>query len=213
MKINSFYSALTNCFFVAILLINITAQAQEISSERKIFIQDSLAFELSKIYGFDQGIRDRSLAVAFSKHSQEIDTLNFNKMVDFVIKHGYPTAALVGERNLKQEAVDAAFVAVLLHNPHRLVNEKYYYDLFFEEVKKGRITADFFTTVLDKYYWINSKNKTTRRVFYGSAFGSPCIQTKKETNKARIEIGLKPLLDSEFVDCAGEELILPKIRT
>lgn len=212
MKITSFYPALTNFFLVAMLLINITAQAQEVESERKIFIQDSLAFELCKIYGFDQGIRDRSLSVAFTKHSQEIDTLNFKKIVAFVTKHGYPNEKLLGERNMKQECAAAAFGAVLLHNPHRLVNEKLYYDLFLAQVKKGNMSAEGFVTVLDKYYWMRSKNKNSRRVFYGSAFGSPCIQTKKETNKARIEIGLKPLLDSEFVDCAGEELIMPKVR-
>jgi hypothetical protein len=65
---------------------------------------------------------------------------------------------------------------------------------------------------MDKYYWTISKNKNTPRVFYGSQFGKPCIQTKETTNKARVEIGLKPLNDDEFVDCEGEELDMPKER-
>ena len=190
---------------MAICLISSSLSAQTFVTESHTFLQDSLAFELCKIYGFDQGIRDRSLSAAFTKHSQEIDTLNFKKIVAFVTKHGYPNEKLLGERNMKQECAAAAFGAVLLHNPHRLVNEKLYYDLFLAEVKKGNMSAEGFVTVLDKYYWMKSKNKNSRRVFYGSAFGQPCIQTKKETNKARIEIGLKPLIDSEFVDCTGEE--------
>ena len=193
-------------YFIFLLFFTFSnLSAQTLNSESTVSIQDSLAFELCKIYGFDQGIRDRSLSLAFTKHSQEIDTLNFKKIVAFVKEHGYPTEKLLGERNMKHECVESSFVAVLLHNPHRLVNEKLYYDLFLEEVKKGNMSADFFAAVLDKYYWMKSKNKENRRVFYGSAFGQPCIQTKKETNKARIEIGLKPLIDSEFVDCAGEE--------
>ncbi len=190
---------------------NLTAQSD--NTEQNIFVQDSLAFELCKIYGFDQGIRDTDLKYNKSQVMPMIDTLSFNKIVAFLTTNGYPNTALLGERNMKQECVELSFVAVLLHNPHRLVNEKFYYDLFFDEVKKGNMTADFFATVLDKYYWVKSKNKQTRRVFYGSAFGSPCIQTKKETNKARVEIGLKPLKDSEFVDCAGEELNMPNVRT
>ena len=112
-------------YFLIILLLTVSnLSAQNLNSESKVSIQDSLAFELCKIYGFDQGIRDRSLAVAFTKHSQEIDTLNFKKIVAFVKEHGYPTEKLLGERNMKHECVELSFVAVLLHNPHRLVNEK-----------------------------------------------------------------------------------------
>lgn len=201
-------------YFLIMLLLTISnLSAQTINSERKIFVQDSLAFELCKIYGFDQGIRDTDLKYNKSQVMPMIDTLSFNKIISFLTVNGYPNTALLGERNMQQECVELSFVAVLLHNPHRLVNEQLYYDLFLAEVKKGTMTADFFATVLDKYYWIKSKNKVNRRVFYGSPFGSPCIQTKKETNKARIEIGLKPLKDSEFVDCTGEELNMPNVRT
>lgn len=88
-----------------------------------------------------------------------------------------------------------------MHNPHRLVNEQQYYDLFFNEVKKGNLDAEFFASILDKYYWINSKNKITRRIFYGSQFGKPCVQTKEASNKARIEIGVEALEEGGFVDC------------
>ena len=99
-----------------------------------------------------------------------------------------------------------------MHNPHRLVKEKLYFDLFLNEVKKGNLDASFYATILDKYYWINSKNKETRRIFYGSQFVKPCIQTKEATNKARIEIGLEALEDSGFVDCGDEVLDMPKER-
>jgi hypothetical protein len=72
--------------------------------------------------------------------------------------------------------------------------------------------ADFYATILDQYYWTKSRNKVNRRVFYGSHFGKPCIQTKTATNEARVEIGLNPLEDSGFVDCGEEQLDMPKER-
>ncbi|TPD70010.1 hypothetical protein [Flavobacterium microcysteis] len=176
------------------------------------FKQDSLAFELCKMYGFDQGIRDNKLSFNKKELMPKIDSTNFSNMVDFIIKNGYPTEALLGERNMKHECVEAAIAAILLHNPHRLVNEKVYFDLFLKEVNKGNIDNAFFASVLDKYYWLNSTNKKQRRVFYGSQFGKPCIQTKEATNIARIEIGLKPLNDNEFIDCGQEVLNMPKKR-
>lgn len=167
--------------------------------------QDSLAFELCQIYGFDQGIRNKNIS-KYITQQQAIDTFNFNRIVDFVKTHGFPTKELVGNKNFKIECVEGAFLAVLLHNPNRLVNEKLYFNLFNDEVKKGNLKSERFANILDKYYWTKSKNKKDRRVFYGSQFGKPCIQTKDETNKARLEIGLQELKNSEFVDCNGEEL-------
>ena len=174
--------------------------------------QDSLAFVLCQIFGSDQGIRDSNLKSKDFKMIQEIDTLNFKKIVDFIKANGYPTKQLIGEKNMKQECVGAAFTCVLLHNPHRLINEEENFQLFLNEVRNKNISPNFLADILDKYYWTKSKNKQNRRVFYGSQFGKPCIQTKEATNKARIEMSLQILKDSEFVDCAGEELDMPKIR-
>lgn len=174
--------------------------------------QDSLAFELCKIYGFDQGIRDFSIDFNRKEIMPKVDTLNFNRIVSFLTQNGYPTKDLLGEKNMQHECVQAAFVAVLLHNPHRLVNEQKYFDLFLNEVRKGNLKPDFYATILDKYYWAKSTNKETRRVFYGSQFGKPCIQTKEATNKARAEIGLDFLEDTDFVDCGSEQLDMPKER-
>ncbi len=174
--------------------------------------QDSLAFELCQIYGLDQGIR---LSEGFPNKMilvQNIDTLCFKRIINFIKINGYPTKKLLGERNYKHECVAAASFAVLLHNPHRLVNEKEYFDLFLGEVKKGNVEASFFADILDKYYWTKSINKKNRRVLYGSQFGKPCIQTKEITNKARIEIGLEPLKDEEFINCGNEEMHMLKER-
>lgn len=175
-------------------------------------LKDSLAFELCQIYGFDQGIRDFSLDFNRREIMPKIDTLNFNRVVSFVEQNGFPTRKLLGNR-MDIECVGGVVIAVLLHNPHRLVNEQRYFDLFLNEVKNGNLPADFFATILDKYYWAHSKNKETRRVFYGSQFGKPCIQTKETTNLARLEIGLDALKDEDFVDCENEELNMPKQRS
>jgi hypothetical protein len=174
--------------------------------------QDSLASVLCQIYGSDQGIRDSNLKHKDFKMIQEIDTLNFKRVIDFVKVNGYPTKQLLGEKNMNLECVNAAFTCVLLHNPHRLINEEEYFQFFLNEVKNKNMQPDFLASILDKYYWTKSKNKVNRRVFYGSQFGKPCIQTKEATNKARMEINLHPLKDNEFIDCAGEQLDMPKIR-
>jgi hypothetical protein len=181
----------------------------DLATERN---QDSLAFELCQIYGLDQGIR---LSEGFPNKMNlvtVVDTFNFDRIISFIERNGFPTKHLLGEKNSKNECVEGAAVAVLLHNPHRLVNEKKYFDILLNEVKIDNLPPDFFATILDKYYWINSKNKETRRVFYGSQFGKPCIQTKEATNKARIEIGLAALEDDGFVDCGDEVLDMPKER-
>jgi hypothetical protein len=181
----------------------------DLATERN---QDSLAFELCQIYGLDQGIR---LSEGFPNKMNlvtVVDTFNFDRVISFIERNGFPTKRLLGEKNSKNECVKGAAVAVLLHNPHRLVNEKKYFDILLNEVKIDNLPPDFFATILDKYYWINSKNKETRRVFYGSQFGKPCIQTKEATNKARIEIGLAALEDDGFVDCGDEVLDMPKER-
>lgn len=198
----------TSCKGVATQRQDITPLTINVSVER---VQDSLAFELCQIYGLDQGIRLSEGFPGKMKLVTVVDTLNFNKIVDFVIKHGFPTKRLLGEKNAGFECVQSAF-PVLLHNPHRLVNEQKYFDLFLNEVKKGNLKAEGLALILDKYYWLRSKNKETRRVFYGSQFGKPCIQTKEATNKARIEIGLATLEDDGFVDCGDEVLDMPKER-
>lgn len=186
-----------------------TTSEIDLAVERK---QDSLAFILCQIYGLDQGIRDSRITFNKSEIMSSLDTLSFIRIVNFVIMNGFPTEELVGKRNYSQECVAMAFPAVLLHNPKRLVNEQKYFDLFLNEVKKGNLEAEYYAAILDKYYWGNSKNKKNRRVFYGSQFGKPCIQTKDSTNKARIEIGLAALEDDGFVDCGDEVLDMPKQR-
>lgn len=209
-----------NYKYSILLILTITAlfgcknkfQATNSLGDKSNYLKDSLAFELCKIYGFDQGIRDFNINFDRREIMPKVDTLNFNRIVSFLTQNGYPTQDLLGEKNMEHECVGAAFTAVLLHNPHRLVNEQKYFDLFLNEVRKGNLEPDFYATILDKYYWAKSTNKETRRVFYGSQFGKPCIQTKEATNKARVEIGLKPLEDSGFVDCDGEKLDMPKER-
>ena len=128
---------------------------------------------------------------------QSVDTFNFNRIIAFIQENGLPRKELLGD-NFKRECVQGAFIAVMLHNPHRLVNEKKYFDILLNEVKKGRLKKEYFATILDKYYWAKSR---TKDVMYGSQFGKPCLQHKEKTNELRKEIGLEPLKDNEFKKC------------
>ncbi len=161
-------------------------------------IKDSLAFEICGMYGLDQGIRDRELFSLLGRTSRNVDTLSFNRLVKFVKEYGYPNKELLGVENWGHQCVGAAAKVIMLHNPYRLVNEKEYFDLFLIEVEKGNMDREFLATVLDKHYWSKSRGG---KVLYGSAFGTPCIDTKEETNAAREKIGLLALEDSEFEVC------------
>jgi hypothetical protein len=194
------------------LFINCNAQKQIATNPDMTRKQDSLAFELCQIYGLDQGIRKSDSFENKMKLIQAVDEYNFSQILKFIKLYGFPTKKLLGEKNVKVECVQGSMSSVLLHNPHKLVLENECFSIFLNEIKKGNLTGEYLATVMDKYYWTISKNKNTPRVFYGSQFGKPCIQTKETTNKARVEIGLKPLNDDEFVDCEGEELDMPKER-
>lgn len=172
-----------------------TTQQNDIITEK----QDSLAFELAMIYGADQSIRHlEGGGKARVKIMQKMDTLNFNRIKSFIELNGMLSEKLLGKKNFQREPVQGAFIAVMLHNPHRLINEKENMQFFLNLVKKGELKEITFLTILDKYYW--TKNKK-RHVLYGGALGMPCINNKVKTNKARKELGFKPLADSLFIEC------------
>jgi hypothetical protein len=56
----------------------------------------------------------------------------------------------LGEKNYSFESVQSAAGVVLLHNPHRLVNEQKYFELFLNEVKRGNLKPESLALVLDK---------------------------------------------------------------
>ena len=162
------------------------------------YIKDSLALALCQIYGLDQGIRrspgfeNKMLLV------RNVDTFNFKRIVNFIKDNGMPNEELLGKSNYSQECVKAAFGAVMLHNPHMLVNDEKNFNFFVNLVNEGQLQSQYLALILDKYYWAKSSGNS---VLYGSQFGKPCLNNKKETNKARKEIGLPPLKDAEFKNC------------
>jgi hypothetical protein len=84
--------------------------------------------------------------------------------VAFVRKNGYPNKNLLGELYKNNECVHAAAGVILLHNSHRLVNEKEFFDLFINEVKIGNMKKEMFILTIDKYYWARSHGAN---VLYG----------------------------------------------
>ena len=164
-------------------------------SNEKIERQDSLAFELSQIYGLDQGIRTSKAFENKMRLIQCVDSSNYDRIFEFVKTHGMPSEKLLGKENYSRECVQSAFFAVMLHNPHMLVKNKEHLHFFTDLVKKGELKEGALLTILDKYYWA----KNSRRVLYGSQFGMPHMEDKEKTNKARVELGITPLPDSLFI--------------
>ncbi|MBE7646751.1 hypothetical protein LNJ05_12835 [Tenacibaculum finnmarkense genomovar ulcerans] len=187
-------------FFV---IISCSTYKKAIKTNPEKRLKDSLAFELCQIYGSDQGVRDMKLLTTtkIMKFLPNIDTISFNKLVKFVKKNGYPTKKILGEDNFSFECVESAGIAVLLHNPHRLVNEKKYLDLFLNEVEKGNFKRKSLALVLDKYYWVRRDKFGNRKLLYGSQFGKPCFKHRAKSDSVRAIIGLKPLTNSDFMKC------------
>lgn len=186
-------------FGLALMLVgcNTNTEKKELAN---LVLQDSLAFELCQMYGLDQGIRQREIFSGLDKEfAVKIDSINFVKFFDIIEKFGFPNKELLGEQNIKQDCVDGASKVILLHNPHRLIENKAYLNILLKEADKGNLKRKFIATVLDKYYWWKSGGE---EVLYGSQFGMPCINSKEKTNILRKEIGMEPLADSLFIDCA-----------
>lgn len=185
-------------FLLLIILISCSSNFNKKTinnNENTLFKQDSLAIQLIELYGSDQiARRNNRIFVG-------LDSINFTILVNFVKKNGFPNKELLGEKYMKIEAVAATPASVLLHNPHRLVNEKEYLDLFLNEVEKGNMPRAFLATVLDKYYWVRRDEYGNRKVLYGTQFGKPCKKYRKKSDSVRAIIGLKPLPDSMFIDC------------
>ena len=135
----------------------------------------------------EQGIRLSEGFPGKMKLVAVVDTLNFNKIVDFVMKHGFPKERLLGEKNAAFVCVQSA-IPILLHNPHRLVNEQKYFNLFLNEEKKVNLDAAFYATILDKYYWIKSNDKETRKVFLVHNLANHVFKLKKLLIKHELKL-------------------------
>lgn len=179
----------------------LTKQTTEAIQETDEWVerQNELVNQLCKLYGFDQGIRDRGIwGVLEKKAILKIDSLNFEKFIQIVKEYGFPNEKILGDRYEAYECVELSAVAIMLHNPSKIINNQELFDLFLGEIDKGNLDRDDFAMFLDKHYWHQSRGK---KVMYGSQFGIPCLDTKEETNRLRNEIGLEGLKDEEFKVC------------
>ena len=157
--------------------------------------KDSLAIRLIELYGSDQ------IARRNHKIFTSLDTINFNELMQFIKTNGFPNKKLLGDENMKVESVKMAAISILLHNPHRLVNEELYLRVLLKEVERGNLNREMLATILDKYYWVKKDKNGNRKVLYGTQFGKPCMLYRKESDSVRAIIGLQPLPDSLFIDC------------
>ena len=130
--ISFFYPKHMRNIFLALIIFNFISCDSNYNNkpkENKNYIslltkRDSLAIQLIQLYGSDQVARRNNRLFA------ALDSINFDCLVQFIEKNGYPTSKLMGEKYMKLDEVGAAAGAILLHNPHKLVNEKKYFDFF-----------------------------------------------------------------------------------
>ena len=168
--------------------------------------QEKLAFELAQIYAIDQKIRDSYLLKTYPDESSKIipviDSINFDRFITYVKEYGFPTKSSLG-KYFHNECVRAVGFVMLLHNPRRLVEDRELYQLFKNEVHNGRLSADNFALSLDKYYVMykgkslyNSQFKTQSNL----AIKGVSIADKQLSDSLRIDIGLSPLSEDEFIN-------------
>ncbi|AZQ43444.1 hypothetical protein [Nonlabens ponticola] len=189
------------CFFILLTSCR-SIQKEEKTDSPMLALRDKVAFELCELYGADQSVRKTpGFENKFNLAILPTDTVVFDRFIKVVKEYGYPTIELVGEKNWKNECVESSSVSILLHNPHRLINNDEYMSLFLSEVEAGRMNREFLAAVLDKYYWVRRDEQGNKKLLYGSGFGKPCLKYRKESDAARQEIGLEPLKESDFIQC------------
>jgi hypothetical protein len=155
--------------------------------------KEALALQLSQWYGSDQTIREVNNSKEGMLMMRRIDSLNFVRIIDFIMEHGYPNEKLLGRFYKEQESVSLAAPAILLHNSTKVVEESTF-NLLKKEVEKGNMKAEDLALILDKYYVLYKGYS-----LYHTQFKKACIENKEMVNKARLEIGLSILADSCFV--------------
>ena len=141
--------------FIKVLLLFVVLYGCSVQSKRTS--KNNLAFELCEIYGIDQGIRQEGIVID-KKSNIKIDSLNFQRVINFINKNGYPNKDNIGTY-INEKCVQAAAIVVLLHNPQHIVNNKEYRDILIKEVKKGNMKEETLLLIMDKYYWHISKGK------------------------------------------------------
>ena len=180
--------------FIKVLLLFVVLYGCSAQSKRNS--ENNLAFELCEIYGIDQGIRQEGIVID-KKSNIKIDSLNFQRVINFINKNGYPNKDNIGTY-INEKCVQATATIVLLHNPQHIVKNKEYRDLLIKEVKKGNMKEETLLLIMDKYYWHISKGK---KVYMGSKFGKPCIKDRAKSDSLRKAISLLPLKTEDFKHC------------
>ena len=180
--------------FIKVLLLFVVLYGCSAQSKRNL--RNNLAFELCEIYGIDQGIRQDGIVID-KKSNIKIDSLNFQRVINFINKNGYPNKDNIGTY-INEKCVQATATIVLLHNPQHIVKNKEYRDLLIKEVKKGNMKEETLLLIMDKYYWHISKGK---KVYMGSKFGKPCIKDRAKSDSLRKAISLLPLKTEDFKNC------------
>lgn len=180
--------------FIKVLLLFVVLYGCSAQSKRNS--KNNLAFELCEIYGIDQGIRQEGIVID-KKSNIKIDSLNFQRVINFINKNGYPNKDNIGTY-INEKCVQATATIVLLHNPQHIVNNKENRDILIKEVKKRNMKEETLLLIMDKYYWHISKGK---KVYMGSKFGKPCIKDRAKSDSLRKAISLPPLKTEDFKNC------------
>ena len=180
--------------FIKVLLLFVVLYGCSAQSKRNS--ENNLAFELCEIYGIDQGIRQDGIVID-KKSNIKIDSLNFQRVMNFINKNGYPNKDNIGTY-INEKCVQATATIVLLHNPQHIVKNKENRDILIKEVKKGNMKEETLLLIMDKYYWHISKGK---KVYMGSKFGKPCIKDRAKSDSLRKAISLLPLKTEDFKNC------------
>lgn len=158
---------------------------------------------LCQIYGLDQGIRNYTLGNLPKGFNSRIDSLSFERAINYIKEYGYPRMKDFGPY-AKLECVQASIFAVLLHSPIKIAKNKKNLELLKNEVENGNMNPEVIAIVMDKYLKAQEifyPDSPGTGVLYSNSFGKPCLKYQKKSDSARAEIGLPPLKTEEFKIC------------
>ena len=183
---------------LAIAMLTMSAAAQSKQDTEKVTSLDSTVIALAEIWSLDQGVRnDVSLYLENSREfNLRIDSICFDKAIECIRHFGWVTD--LGKYNSTHGYLLQALTAVMLHNPHRLMDGDVY-SLLRTEAEAGRLHPEALALFLDKYYVTYQK-----RSLYGSDFRKflqrPALNPEDRplSDSLRRDIGLSPLPDSLF---------------
>lgn len=165
-------------------------------------LPDSICVEICQLYAQDQMLRTRDVYKRYPNEMNKIlpmlDSINFKKALRIIKEFGFPNSTNTPQHFRGKECVKMGLIAIMLHNPKRVFDNK---EVFLEAFSSGKVSGSVLSSLFDKYY-VTCEGRS----YYGTPFmvwtkqKGVSIADKEKSTALRKELGLEPLEDDFFVE-------------